>query len=130
MIRRLFALCVAMATLSTMASTGPQVGGFCCHMDYSVTNRTSKLAQVTASRRSNLEHGQLIKYGPVWILPGKTAKIHLREDDVHYDLVAIFRAAGEGSKTIGRAEITWYLRKGSADHLAEDNGRFEWAPGR
>jgi len=128
--RRVFALVfLPLAITATLATTTMTRAGFCCDFEYLITNRTSKGAEVTLSRRSITKSGQRVYYR-VWVPAGERKYLTLSEDRVYYDLEANFKANGEGSKTIATATQWWWLSKGSADKLVEEGGHFTWAPGR
>ena len=129
MTRRLLAfIIVPLAIAATLATTTVARAGFCCDFYYTITNRTTKNAEVTLWRNSIQKSGHRITF-KAWVPSGARVKVHLPEDRVYWKLSAAFKSAGEGSRTIGTAEQDWWLQKGSADKLVEDNGRFDWEQG-
>ena len=126
--RSLAFIFVPLVIAATLATTSVARAGFCCSFDYSITNHTTKGAEVTLWRNSILKSGHRITF-KVWVPAHTRVKVNLPEDKVYWKLSAAFKSAGEGSRTVATADQDWWLQKGSADKLVEDNGRFDWEPG-
>ncbi len=96
-------------------------------LNYRVTNTTKNGANVYIYHRFGPAF-HLTEVASGWVDPGGRISLKLPKTDTTYELKAVFKKAGQGSATVGTAEIKWWLSASSSDQLAYENGRFVWKP--
>ncbi len=94
---------------------------------YRVTNTTKSGANVYIYHRFGPAF-HLTEVASGWVDPGGRISLKLPKTDTTYELKAVFKKAGQGSATVGTADIKWWLSASSSDQLAYENGRFVWKP--
>lgn len=94
---------------------------------YRVKNTTNNGANVYVYHRFAPAF-HLTEVASGWVDPGGRISLKLPKTDTTYELKAVFKKAGQGSATVGTADIKWWLSASSSDQLAFENGRFVWKP--